>query len=148
MRRQYHPWQALTEPSLCACATLPTIAERGKLITIWGALVESVKQRIASYFESVNEQAPFLGYLGIAFWSAWILSTSGVQDWLSPSSGAESTFSSAYVETRVVLIAALIGCAILGNKLSQLFESGRAIPVTAAMAVAGDVCLATSWLVP
>lgn len=96
----------------------------------------------------MNEQAPFLGYLGIAFWSAWILSTSGVQDWLSPSSGAESTFSSAYVETRVVLIAALIGCAILGNKLSQLFKSGRAIPVTAAMAVAGDVCLATSWLVP
>ncbi len=96
----------------------------------------------------MNDQAPFLGYLGIAFWSAWILSTSGVQDWISPSSGTESTFSAAYVETRVVLIAALIACGILSSSLSRLFEKRWSIPAIAALAVAGDVCLAVSWLVP
>lgn len=96
----------------------------------------------------MNEQAPFLGYLGIAFWSAWILSTSGVQDWLSSSSGTESTFSAAYVETRIVLIAALIGSAAFGSKLSRLFGKRTAIPAIAVIAVVGDICLAASWLVP
>ena len=118
------------------------------LIGIWGTLIKSVKQRFALYFASVNEQAPFLGYLGIAFWSAWILSTSGVQDWISSSSGAASTFSAAYTETRVVLIAALIICGAFGSRLSHLFDQGKAILAIAAMAVLGDICLATSWLIP
>lgn len=115
---------------------------------MWGTLINSIKQHIGSYFESVNEQAPFLGYLGVAFWSAWILSTSSVQDWITSSAGAESVFSSAYTETRIVPIVALIVCAIVGSRFAYLFEQRKVVLTLAALAVIGDICLAASWLIP
>lgn len=112
----------------------------------WENMIEAVKDSIAKYFSSVNEQAPFLGYLGAAFWSAWILATSGVQDWVSSSFGAESALSATYVETRTVAIAALVLFAFLGHKTTKLLESKRIMLLASLAAVAGNVLLASSWL--
>lgn len=108
----------------------------------------SIRDGISSYFASVNAQAPFLGYLGVAFWSAWILATSSLQDWLSPMAGGSSIFSEAYGQTRLVLIVTLMAVALGGRRVSQWFARPRFLFSVGVLSLAGNAALALSWSLP
>lgn len=105
----------------------------------------SVERSLRAYRKSVNDQAPFLGYFGASFWSAWILATSGIQDWLGASTGSSFSFAQTYTATRVILIAALVVCAALGTRAERALAGRQSTLVAGVAAALGNGMLVVAW---
>lgn len=106
--------------------------------------MDGIMGRIEEYRLSVLRSAPFAPYLGVSFWTAWILATAGIRDYYSNASALIETPSAMHIETRVIVIALLVACAILGiirQSSFQICTSHRVTFVISILASIGNASL-------
>lgn len=110
----------------------------------WGLSMNGAMSRIEEYRLSVLRAAPFAPYLGVSFWTAWILATSGIRDYYSNASALIETPSAMHIETRVMVISLLVVCGILNIVRRPAFDactSHHATLAAAVLASLGNVSL-------